>query len=261
VLTEADLAEDYLEDPIKSRSEYECVFRSDVETFVTLEAVNACVSKGVVERPYDWRNGYFAFLDMALGGADSHALAIAHMEGGKSVLDGVWELRSFEHSQDFAVSFFIEKLRSYNVKRAVADRVGLAWVSERFDALGAIKIEQSAEPKSILYGNFYAALNSKRVSLLDNPRLVSQLVALERSTGAQGRDRIDHSPGGHDDVANACAGVLTLELLGEKQYGPAVLVAVNQVTADQSREFYRGAQAALARHNIFLGGQEYANKQ
>jgi hypothetical protein len=52
-------------------------------------------------------------------------------------------------------------------------------------------------------------LNSRRCELLDNTRLVTQLVNLERRTSRGGRDSIDHSPGAHDDLANCVAGVLT----------------------------------------------------
>jgi hypothetical protein len=33
---------------------------------------------------------------------------------------------------------------------------------------------------------------------------------LERRTSPGGRDRVDHGPGGHDDLANAAAGAITL---------------------------------------------------
>ncbi len=36
------------------------------------------------------------------------------------------------------------------------------------------------------------------------------IVGLERRTSRGGRDSIDHGPGGHDDLANAVAGVLYL---------------------------------------------------
>ncbi|UYO37700.1 hypothetical protein KQX62_13175 [Rhodopseudomonas palustris] len=42
---------------------------------------------------------------------------------------------------------------------------------------------------------------------MDNPRLISQLAALERKTSRRGKDTIDHPPAGHDDVANVVAGV------------------------------------------------------
>jgi hypothetical protein len=51
-------------------------------------------------------------------------------------------------------------------------------------------------------------LNARRVELLDHHRLAAQLVGLERRTSRQGKDSIDHSPGGHDDLANAVGGVL-----------------------------------------------------
>jgi hypothetical protein len=51
-------------------------------------------------------------------------------------------------------------------------------------------------------------INSGRVSLLDDARLLAQILGLERRTARGGRDSIDHAPGGHDDVANAAAGVI-----------------------------------------------------
>jgi hypothetical protein len=51
-------------------------------------------------------------------------------------------------------------------------------------------------------------LNSARVRLLDAPRLVGELLGLERRTARGGRDSIDHAPNAHDDVANAAAGAL-----------------------------------------------------
>jgi hypothetical protein len=46
------------------------------------------------------------------------------------------------------------------------------------------------------------------VRLLDLPRLIGQLVSLERRTARGGRDSIDHAPGAHDDLANSVCGVL-----------------------------------------------------
>jgi len=45
---------------------------------------------------------------------------------------------------------------------------------------------------------------------VDDARLVSQLVRLERRTSRRGKDSVDHPPGSRDDVANAAAGVLVL---------------------------------------------------
>jgi len=51
-------------------------------------------------------------------------------------------------------------------------------------------------------------INSGAVDLLENERLVVQLTQLERRTARGGKDSIDHTPGAHDDLANAVAGAL-----------------------------------------------------
>jgi hypothetical protein len=89
------------------------------------------------------------------------------------------------------------------------DRFGGSWPAERF-AVHGIKYEAAEKTKSQIYGELLPLLNSGRVDLLDNPRLVSQLCALERKTARGGRDSIDHPPGGHDDLCNAAGGALTL---------------------------------------------------
>jgi len=45
--------------------------------------------------------------------------------------------------------------------------------------------------------------------LPDNMRLVNQIAWSERRTSRGGKDSIDHLPNGHNDLANAIAGVAT----------------------------------------------------
>jgi hypothetical protein len=52
--------------------------------------------------------------------------------------------------------------------------------------------------------------------LLDNQRLISQLLSLERRTARGGRDSIDHPPGARDDVINAASGALVLLALDKR---------------------------------------------
>ena len=64
--------------------------------------------------------------------------------------------------------------------------------------------------KSDAYRDLLPMLNSGRISLLDNARLVGQLCALERRTARGGKDTIDHPRGAHDDLINAVALAATL---------------------------------------------------
>jgi hypothetical protein len=68
-----------------------------------------------------------------------------------------------------------------------------------------LNYEVSDRSRSELYRDFLPLLNSRGVDLLDNDRLVLELIGLERRTSRGGADKIDHGPGGHDDVANAVA--------------------------------------------------------
>ena len=63
-------------------------------------------------------------------------------------------------------------------------------------------------------------LTSRNVELLDDRRLVGQLLVLERRTSWGGRDSVDHPPGGYDDLINAALGALELAW----RYGPTPLV-------------------------------------
>src|SRR5262249_36529845 len=102
---------------------------------------------------------------------------------------------------------FAALLKSYRVHRVTGDRYAGEWPRERLRMHG-IEYETSDRPKSDLYRDLLPLLNSGRCELLDNARLIAQLVGLERRTARSGRDSIDHAPGAHDDLANAAAGAL-----------------------------------------------------
>jgi hypothetical protein len=59
--------------------------------------------------------------------------------------------------------------------------------------------------RSAIYLDVLPKFTSGRVRILDNPRLVTQFAALERRTSPIGKDRVDHGPGGHDDLCNSAA--------------------------------------------------------
>jgi hypothetical protein len=203
----SEIARAMEDDPSSARSEYFSEWREDVESFVSLDMVMRAVDKGVVERLPKRGIDYFGFIDPAMGnaGGDSYTLAIGHMEGEVAVLDALRECVP-PFSPWGKTSEFCHDLRRYNVNRVQSDRVGGAWVEEKYKSEG-VRLDATAEPKSIIYGNFLPLLNSSRVRLLDNPRMVNQLVRLKRSPGGQGRDRIDHGLHEHDDLINVAAGV------------------------------------------------------
>jgi len=194
-------------DPAWAAAEYLAQFRSDVESFVNRDAVVACVTPGIYERLPVPGLQYAAFTDPSGGAADSFTLAIAHRDADSLILDCVREVRP-PFSPESVCTEFADTLKSYGVKRVTGDRYGGQWPREQFLKYG-ITYELSARPKSDIYRDVLPLINSRRVELLDNNKLISQFTILERKTARGGRDSIDHPAGSHDDLANAVAGVVT----------------------------------------------------
>jgi hypothetical protein len=88
----------------------------------------------------------------------------------------------------------------------VGDNYAAEFTARAFEAEG-VRYEKCDKPKSELYVELLPRLCSGEIELLDDETTVTQLASLERRTRAGGRDVIDHPQGGHDDLANAVAGV------------------------------------------------------
>jgi len=133
--------------------------------------------------------------------------AIGHLGNGASILDHLTEIKA-PFSPDVAVLEIADVMRRFGVTRAISDKYSGEWVKARFGEHG-ILVDTSAKPKSDIYRDLLPMINSGRVELLDNMRLSSQLCGLERRTSRQGKDSIDHTRDGRDDLINVAAGVLT----------------------------------------------------
>jgi hypothetical protein len=193
-------------DSSDAAAEYLAEFRSDVETFVSREVVDAATVLGRSLLPRIDDVGYVAFCDPSGGSSDSMTLGIAHMEGDRAVLDLVVERRP-PFSPDDVTKEFADTLKSYGITTVRGDRYGGMWPRERF-AAHCIDYLTSDKAKSDIYLTLLPLLNSGRVELLDNVRLATQLCSLERRTARGGKDTIDHPPNSHDDLINAAAGAI-----------------------------------------------------
>jgi hypothetical protein len=200
----------YEEDPSIAAAEFGAEFRADLQSFVDRDTVEACIDRGVRERPFERQWRYVAFVDPSGGRADAFTLAIAHKEGKTAILDAVREVRP-PFSPESVVEEFCALLKAYRITKVFGDRYGGEWPREQFRERG-VTYEPSGKPKSEIYRDTLPLLNSDAVALLEHPRLVAQLLNLERRTtnGFRGRDSIDHAPGAHDDIANSACGALEL---------------------------------------------------
>ncbi len=198
-----------LRDRAAASSEYLATFRTDVESFIPEEIVEACTVAGRRELPPLNGVSYTGFCDPSGGQADSFTLAIAHSEKELIVLDLVREVPA-PFSPEGVVTEFAGILKHYHCHEVTGDRYAGEWPREQFQKRG-ITYKPSEKNRSEIYLEVLPMLTSARVMLLDHARLKNQFAGLERRTG-HGRDMIDHAPGSHDDVANAAAGALVLAL-------------------------------------------------
>ena len=168
-------------DHASASAEYLAEFRSDIEAFVTREIVEACVSIGVLERPFVKNKRYLAFVDPSGGSNDAMTMALGHREGDRIVLDLIRE-RKPPFSPEAVVAEFCETLRRYCVSTVMGDRYAGEWPREQFRKLG-IAYRLSEKPKSDLFRDLLPVLNSHRVDLVDSEKLINQLVGV--SAGAK----------------------------------------------------------------------------
>jgi hypothetical protein len=235
-----EIAQAYRDDPLSASAEFGAQFRSDLEAFVSADVVRACVDDGVFERPPEDRVRYFGFCDPSGGsGADSMTLAVAHRQKDNViVLDALREVRP-PFVPTTIVAEFVEVCRSYRVGKISGDRYASEWCQLPFREAG-VGYQVCERSKSDLYVAALPLLNSGRVRLLDNRKLIGQLISLERSTArGSGKDTVDHPKGQHDDVCNSACGVIGLAKHGGY---PVDLSWVSDDTPDAAAQRWQDAR-------------------
>ncbi|MEI4262331.1 hypothetical protein [Roseovarius sp. D0-M9] len=194
------------EDAPRASAEYLAQFRTDIASLLNPDLIEQAMRPKPVEIPAASKTRYFAFCDPAGGGQDEFTLAIGHMDRDTVVVDLVRGLRG---SPAKIVQEYATVLRNYDLRRVTGDRYAGRWPRDEFLRWG-IRYEVSEMDRNALYLELLAAMNSGRIELPPDQKLGRQLGSLERRTGRSGRDLIDHPPGGHDDLANSVAGLVTV---------------------------------------------------
>lgn len=205
------LAEDYQ----AARSEYLGEFRDDIAEFVPRSLVEALVVEGRRENlPRDGTT-YHAFCDMSGGRKDDAVLAIGHRRDETVIVDLLrrWRPPFNPHG---VIGEMAECLRPYRVQKLIGDNYAAEYTASGFGSAG-VRYERSDRPKAALYVELLPRLTSQQVELPDDDALVDQLASLERRTRSGGKDIIDHPPGGHDDLANALAGVVVASVQRQRR--------------------------------------------
>jgi hypothetical protein len=196
-------------DPVANTAEYLSVERSDVASFLDAALVDGCTRPEPRELPFRLTlpNGtpisYFAGIDVSGGRGDATAVAVAHAEGDRVVIDAC---RRFPAPHDPAAiaASVASFLQPYGITRAIGDHYG-AELSRSIYAEVGVALAPAEATRSECYLRLLPLLTTGRIELPPEPTLRTELLGLERRTARSGKDSVDHRPGAHDDLANAVA--------------------------------------------------------
>jgi hypothetical protein len=204
-------------DPEKAGAEYLSQWRDDLTNFLDRMLVEAAIDRGIIARPPQHGVTYVGFTDPSGGRGDSFTAAVGHRNGTVLVVDALFEKRA-PFDSDATIDEVAALLKSYNINTVRGDDYGAdltvaafrrRGISYKNLKLGDTEGKQGKLNRSEIYLNSVGLFTSARVRLLDNPRLVHQLISLERRAArSSGHDTVDHPAQGHDDLANASCGCL-----------------------------------------------------
>ena len=149
-------------DRARASAEYLAEFRTDIEGFVSLEVVEACVS-GYHELGPRSDVKYRGFIGPSGGSGNSMTLAIAHKTPKAEemiVIDVIREARP-PFSPEAVVDEFAALCKLYGITQITGDHFGGEFVKEPFRRHG-LSYEIAKQPKSNLYRDLLPLLNSGR---------------------------------------------------------------------------------------------------
>ena len=116
-IDQSEIDEALAEDYSVAQSEWLGQFRTDIESFVSIEAVQACVNSGMYEIAPELGVSYSGFIDASTGaGGDSFAAAIGHLRDGDIMV--VDAIRNFQpkFSPEQVVAEIAQLCIAYNVQ-------------------------------------------------------------------------------------------------------------------------------------------------
>jgi Terminase large subunit, ATPase domain len=196
-------------DPTAARSEWEALFREDLASFLDDILIDGAVDCGrPLELPPQPGVYYRAFVDASGGavGGDAYAIAIAHREDGRYVLDVV-RGRSGPFEPVELTKEYAELCKQYRVTSVTGDKYAMEWVQSAWRNTGVAYVA-SERTASELYIEALPLFTRALVALPDHPVLLRELRLLERSPARLKREQVSHPRGCHDDFANVTCGVL-----------------------------------------------------
>ncbi|MBS0375037.1 MAG: hypothetical protein JSR73_10690 [Proteobacteria bacterium] len=203
------IADALQKDPAAAAAEYLCQYRTDVASFIDIALVDSLTRSEPRELPRRSITSkgtaivYVAGIDTSGGRGDAAACSVAHWEDDKVVVDACRRWPA-PHDPKAVAAQVSEFLAGYGLQTATGDHYGAELTKTIYADVGVTLLPADA-PRSEQYLRLLPLMTTGRVELPPDPTLRVELLGLERKTGRNGKDSVDHRPGAHDDLANAVA--------------------------------------------------------
>lgn len=242
----------FRDDPTAARSEYGrdgvIQFRTDVSGLLTDAALASVVHEGVRELPPDPKRPVRCAFDAADGSGQAEA-AVAYV-GQPAALAVVRRWRPpFDPAA--VAKEAADLFRRYGGSEVLLDRYAPGLVETLFREHGLTgRVNERTTSQNFL--ELLTLINACRVALLDDPGLLRELSRLERKPGGEGRDRIEHPPGGHDDVAAAAAAALVKAAMARTRPAGRALVWGSDYPRDDNPAPANPTSRELSRAEVLL---------
>jgi hypothetical protein len=213
-VTKRFLAKEKERDPENFRREYLAEFTEAISSFLSAEAIQACIVPGRTELPPDTEaHVYVAAIDAAYKG-DRFTVCVAHRdhERGKVVIDylGGWQ-GTREHP--LRLTDVLPRIGAladrYGFCRICGDQFGAEPLRVAFRQAGLSYEERvfTSQSKANIYATLRAHITDGSIELLDHEASLKELRGLELELLPGGSIRVGHAGHGKalDDYADAMA--------------------------------------------------------
>jgi hypothetical protein len=149
-LADSALAAQRAADTSAAISEIDAVFRTDINTFLDEELIEAAIDHGrPLELPPQQRFRCRAFVDASGGRHDHYAIAIGHKEGERYVIDVIRGARP-PFDPNVVTQEFAALCREYGAGSVIGDSYGAEWVQSAWRQAGI-----AYQPSDIAKGQIY----------------------------------------------------------------------------------------------------------
>jgi phage terminase large subunit-like protein len=200
----------------KFRREFLAEFTDQINGWITLNVLEACIVRGRAELPRLEKATYVVAIDPAFR-RDDFGLAVLHRNAdGPVIVDRVARWAGKENAPlpfEWVCENVARIIKEYGINAVWGDQYCAEVIKQYFHKLGIHFKEYTfgGHTHGELFGNLKHLLVQRKIELLDDPTLLRQLRALEERKEASGNIKIQASYGQKDDVAVAVA-LAALEL-------------------------------------------------